>query len=203
MTAIARNHAHTFIDLLYNDVDPINETAAIKYIDEYNDFYNTKINPWWSPLTYACNYGHEQVAFKLMDVGADINLITDKWTPLMFACYKSNVKIALELIRRGANINVKTNDKNSAIILSCVKRNQSMVIMLIDAGAEFVDIIDNHIIGYYNRKVMKYIRDKYRLCILAVIDAEHTDTTVDNAMAACFRTTYAVELIDIISEFII
>ncbi|AYV79080.1 MAG: hypothetical protein Faunusvirus2_27 [Faunusvirus sp.] len=190
------DHINEFIKLIREG----DEIKCIEYIDKHNDFYNT-IMGIWSPLTYACNYEKYKVVYKLLDVGADINLSVAGWSPLMYASYLGNINLGTELLKRGANINYKNSRGSSALSVACVYGRLKFAAMLITAGADFIDLnfYNMYDLCHKNGPIMQSIRDVYRKRILAVID----DDTCNNAMAASFRTTYAIELVDMISEFII
>ncbi|AYV79084.1 MAG: hypothetical protein Faunusvirus2_31 [Faunusvirus sp.] len=199
----AVEHSTTFIELLSQR----DETAYLKYMEDHQDFYNIPNVYGWTPLKSACYYDLKNIVFKLLDKNVDINLEIDTYvrTTLMYAVTHCNSNdILIELIRRGANVNYKNRHDESALVVALLLTMYAeKAIILIRAGAEFIDLIDDHIVKYNNHKVMKYIRNIYQQKIIAVIDAERTDKSDDNAMATSFRTTYAVGVVDIISEFII
>ncbi|AYV79094.1 MAG: hypothetical protein Faunusvirus2_41 [Faunusvirus sp.] len=189
----ALDHAETFINMIRYKT--IVEKECFEYIDKYNDFYNAYTPNGWSPLRYACFSNCEQIAYKLIGVGADINSCNDgKVSPLMWATINTNAKMVTELIRLGADVNYNSIHHNSALMIAL---NEQIIITLIKAGAYFLDVI-----GIYTRydtpKVRQCIRDIYSQHIISVIDAKD-----DNALAVSFRTTYAIGLVDIIGEFII
>ncbi|AYV79093.1 MAG: hypothetical protein Faunusvirus2_40 [Faunusvirus sp.] len=194
MSAVAIDHAAEFIKLVRDE----NEAKCIEYIDKYNDFYNIYVHSS-SPLTCACVNGMDTVAYKLLDCGADINLSDDGWHSLMWACFQRHTNLALELIRRGANVNNVSQYGTTALRLACRYMCIDIAIALIKAGAHFVDIIDTHILCSDQKKIIQYVREVYRQQIMSVIN----DDTNDNALATSFRTTYAVGVVDMISEFII
>ncbi|AYV79118.1 MAG: hypothetical protein Faunusvirus2_65 [Faunusvirus sp.] len=195
--ATAIEHAQEFARLLRTR----DETKCIKYIDEYNDFYDIAVNKdrnsLYTPLTFACFYGLKQVALKLIHAGANVNLVSKIYTPLYCACgYYGDNNIVTELIRQGVDINYKYK-KCSPLLLALTFEKLDIIITLIKAGANFLDIIDKH--DHLTQKIMLCIRDAYRLRIKSVID----DNTNDNAMAISFKTIYVSGIIDIISKFII
>ncbi|AYV79067.1 MAG: hypothetical protein Faunusvirus2_14 [Faunusvirus sp.] len=187
------NLVHEFL----NFVTSGNEPACIEYIDKHKDFYNTVCT--WSPLAYACYNGLEQVADKLIDVGADVNLYCfDKYTPLILTCMTGQISLVKKLIEAGADVNMRSESGCAA--LSYVMRhatNSQIAILLIEAGAEFVERIDHYI--SISAPVVIYIRSIYKKHILSVIN----DNDDDNAIATSFRTTYVPELVDMICEFIL
>ncbi|AYV79075.1 MAG: hypothetical protein Faunusvirus2_22 [Faunusvirus sp.] len=201
----------SFFDGKYCDT----EDACLDYIDTFssNNFHNIITNHW-SLLSFACYLGFAKVAHRLMDCGADINQTCyDGWNPLM--CSVGHCKtslqirhdIAKELIRRGADVNYISGTTSSigfsALSVACSHQHEAMAITLIEAGAQFAYIMDSHIIFNNVPKIKQYIRDIYHEQIKAIINDKTIDKTTYNAMAVSFRTTYAVELVGIIAEFII
>ncbi|AYV79076.1 MAG: hypothetical protein Faunusvirus2_23 [Faunusvirus sp.] len=191
------------------------ERTCLDYIDicGSSNFYNIMTNKW-SLLSFACYIGYIKLALKLMHHGADINqTCEDGWSPLMCSVSNSTSNLQIrhnivkELIRRGVDVNYKSITPSStgfsALSVACSHRNKSMAITLIRAGAKFDDIMYSHIHGNNLPEIEQCIKDIYHEQIIAVINAERTDETGDNAMAISFRTTYAVELVGIIAEFII
>ncbi|AYV79081.1 MAG: hypothetical protein Faunusvirus2_28 [Faunusvirus sp.] len=191
---IAIKHANEFKQLIHTE----SEIKCVEYIDKYNDFYDT-IAGIWSPLTYACNYEKFKVVYKLLDVGADINLSVSGWNALMYVSYLGNIDVATELLRRGANINYKNSRYSSALSIACTYGRDQLAAILIKMGADFVELLDYYNICFKTVHIIQSIRDVYRQRIIAIIDGK----SGDNAMAVSFRTTYAVGVVDIIAEFII
>ncbi|AYV79092.1 MAG: hypothetical protein Faunusvirus2_39 [Faunusvirus sp.] len=124
------------------------------------------------------------------------------WNSLMFVIYYKRINIVKELILKGANVNYKNSEGTTALYIACRYGHEDIAIILIKAGAYFVNILDEldgYGIEYSCQQVIQYLRDLYRQQIISIIN----DDKDDNTMAISFRTTYAVEVVDIISEFII
>ncbi|AYV79672.1 MAG: hypothetical protein Faunusvirus35_11 [Faunusvirus sp.] len=158
----AHDHATDFVILLQRGC----ETGCIKYINKYNDFYDTPV---------------------------------DGWSSLMRAIAFRRKNTVIELIRKGANVNYKSLGGSTCLELICIYKYENLAIILIEAGAIFVNIIDSHIVKYNCNQVIQHIKNVYRKQIISVIDSESTD----NALAVSFKTVYVAGIIDIISEFII
>ncbi|AYV79671.1 MAG: hypothetical protein Faunusvirus35_10 [Faunusvirus sp.] len=122
-----------------------------------------------------------------------------RWNSLMHAIVFKRKNLVTELIRKGANVNYKSPSGKTCLALTCIYRYEDIVIILIEAGAFFVDIIDSYIVKYSCYQVIQYIRNVYRKRIISVIN----DDTSDNALAVSFKTVYVAGIIDMISEFII
>jgi ankyrin repeat protein len=123
----------------------------------------------------------------------------NRWSALMRAVAFKHKNTVTELIRKGADINYKSLGGHTSLALSCRYRQQDLAIILLEAGAIFVDIIDSHIVKHNCNQVIQYIRSVYRQRIISVINNESSD----NALAASFKTTYVSGIIGMISEFII
>ncbi|AYV79086.1 MAG: hypothetical protein Faunusvirus2_33 [Faunusvirus sp.] len=200
----AIEHSIEFAHLVRDQDD----AKCVEYIDKYDDFYDIVWSKIWgslrTPLLYACYYSLEQTALKLIHRVKDINFtFPEHFTPLMCACcYYGNENTVAELVRKGADINAKCLHY-SALSLAYSYNKEHAAITLIKAGAEFADIINTDSTRYGNKQINQCIRDKYQQLILSIIDTERTDESDDNAMAVSFRTTYAVGVVGIISDFII
>ncbi|AYV79478.1 MAG: hypothetical protein Faunusvirus16_12 [Faunusvirus sp.] len=124
------------------------------------------------------------------------NILIIDWSMLMWTINYRRKKLIIEFIRKGVDVNHKSQYGASALTAACVYDDyEDIVIMLIKAGAYFVDIIDTHI--YKHEKTKRYIREMYRQHIILVINSG------DNAIAGSFKKTYVSGIIDMISEFII
>ena len=73
-----------------------------KYEGEGADI-NLQNSEGWTPLIYACSYGHEAVVRLLLERGADVTLRTkDGRTALFFARHNKRAAIVALLEARGA-----------------------------------------------------------------------------------------------------
>lgn len=62
----------------------------------------------WTPLHEACNHGWYEVAFRLIQAGANVNAKgLDNQTPLHDASINGHVKVVKLLLERGADVNAK------------------------------------------------------------------------------------------------
>ncbi len=92
-----------------------------------------------TPLHFACERGHFEVATRLLDAGADIearDLIGR--TPLMTTALSGNMEIAKELIKRGADINAAAKRgpaTYTTLSVAAMYGFKDLVDLLIDKGA--------------------------------------------------------------------
>ncbi|AYV79698.1 MAG: hypothetical protein Faunusvirus39_7 [Faunusvirus sp.] len=152
---------------------------------QYSDFYNR------SPLYYACQNNRANVVTALIKNGANIHIVdADDVTPLYAACCYKNDIIAMLLIDSGADINFKTIHGNSAFDMACVQKMYRSITYMLMHGADSNISLDDG--------VKQHIFNEYKSQILATIN-----NTADNPMKLSFRTTYAIDIIDLICDFIL
>ena len=90
----------------------------------------------FTPLHWACRYGHMEKAMALIDMGADIDARDmKKHTPLHWACIHGHVEVAAALMDRGADIDTEDVDQYTPLRLACMYGHVEVVTALIDRGA--------------------------------------------------------------------
>ncbi|XP_055935994.1 oxysterol-binding protein-related protein 1-like [Argiope bruennichi] len=76
---------------------------------------NCKGNHDWTPLHYACYFGHEKIADILIKLGADVNVINDTGdTPLHKASYTSREELVLLLLSKNADVFIRNSEGQTA-----------------------------------------------------------------------------------------
>ena len=66
-----------------------------------------------TPLHYACDKGHMEVAMALVDRGADVDARdVNQRTPLHLACRNGHMEVAMSLVKKGANVFVVNSNGN-------------------------------------------------------------------------------------------
>ena len=74
-----------------------------------------------TPLMNACKKGHESIAMKLIDLGADVNGKDDGgWTALYWACLNGLESIVFNLVQYGATFD-GLSDEHVQLIQTIVK----------------------------------------------------------------------------------
>lgn len=89
-----------------------------------------------SPLGYAANWGHADLAEFFISKGADVNRpAEDGFTPLMSAAWHtSNPKTVAVLLKHGADINAVGKDGLTARMVA-IEQKQEAALALIDGAA--------------------------------------------------------------------
>jgi len=91
----------------------------------------------FTPLHWACRYGHMEKAMALIDMGADIDARDmKKHTPLHWACIDGHVEVAAALMDRGADIHAKDEYKMTPLHLACKYSHIKVAAALMDRGAD-------------------------------------------------------------------
>lgn len=94
------------------------------------------------PLQVACATKMLSVAIRLMECDVDLNIQDHLgWTALMFCCWgidvKTNEKIALAIMETDkANVNLQSNEGDTALIMACENKMETIAVNLINYGAD-------------------------------------------------------------------
>jgi hypothetical protein len=89
-------------------------------------------------LILACFNGHEDAVDLLLsqdDVQVNKGSLRQRWTPLYVAAMQGNSLTVGKLIVRGANVHVKTEDRQSALLVATTFGHTQIVQQLMEAGA--------------------------------------------------------------------
>ena len=90
-----------------------------------------------SPLSLACELGHERAALSLIKAGADVeSKRLGRETPLMLAARNGSVRIVNALIEAGANVDAKEVNGQTAVIWAAAEGSLKSLDVLIKAGAD-------------------------------------------------------------------
>ena len=102
----------------------------------------------WTPLHWACYYGHLEIIRALLDAGADPEAkADDEATPLHWACLQDQVEAArILLLEAGANTVAKTDKGYTALHFACYRGHLDVGKALLDASAD-IDAVTNR---WYN-----------------------------------------------------
>ncbi|AYV79529.1 MAG: hypothetical protein Faunusvirus20_12 [Faunusvirus sp.] len=216
---------HEFIKLAYARDDD----KCVAYVNANSDFHKTEIYYNFagdiSPLMVACIHGLAKTVTALLNQNADVNY-TDKHgtNAMIYSCCCSDKSYTLNIIKQlvahNADVNHKNHYNNSALLLadSCniTDVGQYLIQLSLNNDAEdnnkitscnLTDLIDKYIdnkrhpfcmftsTGYF----VPSIRKRYCEVIKHAVD----DVSENNMLAVSFRTTYVIQLVDLIAAYII
>lgn len=107
------------------------------------DMLNATHSNQWSPLHYACYYGHAQIVRYLVEMHVNVNRVTvDEWTALQLACFQGHTQCVIKLVQyKNLQINKMTKFRGTALHLSCERNFTEIVKILLDKDA-YVSIKD-------------------------------------------------------------
>ncbi|AYV79431.1 MAG: hypothetical protein Faunusvirus13_24 [Faunusvirus sp.] len=183
--------------------------VAIALIDKKCNLTYQDTNGW-SAIIYATWYRLENIAEYIIDKVTDITTRSTVFglSEMMYILRCGHIKNVIKMINRGYNIYHKNNINNSIFTDAIDFRSNQVVKKLIDIDTNFIDEFNTI---YHNPElkrdefyydITKYCADKrdgYKHKIIATMN----DASPANALYQSFHTTYAVQLVDIICDFIL
>ena len=109
----------------------------IKQLSKVNpDTINTPNKSGYTPLIIA-GYRNQLEAVKvLLDLGANVNAVSEDGTVLTAACYKSNTALVKILLEEHADVNVKNNAGTTPLMFAIMAENEEIVKLLIENKAD-------------------------------------------------------------------
>lgn len=115
----------------------------IKQLSKVNpDTINTPNKSGYTPLIIA-GYRNQLEAVKvLLDLGANVNAVSEDGTVLTAACYKSNTALVKILLEEHADVNVKNNAGTTPLMFAIMAENEEIVKLLMENKAD-TQTIDN------------------------------------------------------------
>ena len=138
----------------------------------------------WTPLSLALYKKYDNIAIKLINSGADVNLKTGHgWAPLTYACNNGKENIISLMVEKGVEVNAKNQHDNSIpITWACKSCWQEATIIMIEQGADlniketlypFMTPFDHIIQNKSNmKKVIEYINFATKSKLLETINQE-------------------------------
>lgn len=108
-----------------------------------------------TPLTFAIQGDHNDIAILLIEHGADLNLCY----PLYHAIHHNNIDMVKLLVDKGANMNIKLSSERTPLHLAVIEGHIEIVKLLLDKGANpnTKDQYGNTSLDDANSKEMKQI----------------------------------------------
>ena len=75
-----------------------------------------------TPLHYACDNGHMELAMALVDRGADVDARDNNGdTSLHLACWRGDMNMAMALIDMGADVNARNDKQMTPLHKACME----------------------------------------------------------------------------------
>ncbi|AYV79364.1 MAG: hypothetical protein Faunusvirus11_3 [Faunusvirus sp.] len=192
--------------------------VAIALIDKNCDLtYQGEMGQ--TALIYAYNSGLQDVVTHIIDKSRDTVtrciMMNDlsfysslSYSEMMYICAYNNkysTTHIIKMIDRGYDIHY--NNSDISLLTIAIQTNEQIVKKLIDIDVDYVEWFDTYCRKHNFKRqiycnIRKYSHDRYDDYKGAVIAAMN-DTSPTNALYQSFRNTYAVELVDIICDFIL
>ncbi len=119
---------------------------AVKKLVDGGANIDAKAEGGWTPLMVATEKGHAEIAFFLLEKGANPNVVAEMRhsTPLLIASRYKRFNIATALIQKGADVNALETDGTSSLLWAAENGDIETARMLISSGAK-LEIADNNI----------------------------------------------------------
>ncbi|AYV79433.1 MAG: hypothetical protein Faunusvirus13_26 [Faunusvirus sp.] len=181
----------------------IDKKCDLTYQNEYG--YTALISAFVNNI--YCVVAH--IVDNLSDTATRFYKHGQQFSEMMYLCCGSdNQKSVAKMIDKGYDIYYRSPyDHESLIKLAVQFSNKYVVKKLIDKDTDFAAQFTTHCIGTTVKKdfydtIVEYIHDRhdiYKNTIIAVMD----DASPANALYNSFHTTYAVQLVNIICDFIL
>jgi len=127
------------------------EASAVGLLDRVREqvekepaLVNTYSHDGWTPLHLASFFGHPDVVRLLLAHGADVDArsrstrFAKENTPLHAAAANRQVGVAEILLAHGADVNAKDGSGYTPLALAANSRNDLMVVILLEKGAQVV-----------------------------------------------------------------
>lgn len=133
-----------FFDLTPIEVACINGNIKIfnlllSNVNNPNDIINNEYNNI-HPLYLSIKFGHLEI-LKLLLTKDNIDMMTvDGNTPLLIACQSGQPDIALYLIENGADIYLKNDKIETALMIACFNKLNSVVLKLLSMYEDDIDV---------------------------------------------------------------
>ena len=119
----------------YNiDENAINKRVEIATVEELNQ---ADKHTGATPLIHIIRYGNAQIARRMIDQGANVNVVDELgWTPLIHACQQNMHDLAICLINAGADVNLSRTNLISALFSACCHQDTTLAHVLMKQGAD-------------------------------------------------------------------
>lgn len=95
---------------------------------------NHRNNSYSNPFDYAIRHQHEDIAIELLNGGVDPDYVDSRGNTILLtaATEKKFQKLIKAVLAKGANINAKSLEGNTALMISCKKKDTDTFFTLLD-----------------------------------------------------------------------
>ena len=94
-----------------------------------DDLNNVTFDEGHTPLHLAANHGYYKFAVKLLDAGANINVLaTNNFNALTIACEKGHLKMVKLLVKRGIELNPVSIDDQATPIMYAIEKGHKNIV---------------------------------------------------------------------------
>ncbi|AYV79584.1 MAG: hypothetical protein Faunusvirus25_2 [Faunusvirus sp.] len=204
--AIYRNNSHP--NMLQLACAYRMDNVAIALIDKKCDLTYQDIDGYTAMMIASC-FGLKNVVAYIINNSTDIitRTLQDGESEILYLHHKQDVDNIIRMIDRGYNIYHETVDNRTLFTSALSCESERVVKKLIDIDTDFIEEFEmlyylDHMGGKFCNNIAKYCVDKYDGYKHEIIAAMN-DTSPTNILYQSFRNTYAVELVDIICDFIL
>ncbi|AYV79003.1 MAG: fibronectin type 3 and ankyrin repeat domains protein 1-like [Faunusvirus sp.] len=195
-------------------------TTAIRLINKHKCDKHMRDYKQQTALSIAIQYGSFDIARHLVvkhhiwelnipDVNGD--------TPFMIACRRASYEFIAFMIYKGVDINIKNKANNSALSYA-IDYQPEVCTLLLNHGADFIHVFETIHNSKFkgSDKIRLCLKNKYRDAIIHIINNNKTGFKKQfnklllfvkykkhHPLYVSFKKTYAVDIIDIICNYII
>ncbi|AYV79368.1 MAG: hypothetical protein Faunusvirus11_7 [Faunusvirus sp.] len=182
--------------------------VAIALIDKKCDLTH-QTTAGYTALLYASIYGLTDVVTHIIDNSQDTVTRSTSGVPdIIYLCCIKDTNNVIKMIDKGYDIYCKPG--YSLFTTAISNENECIVKKLIDIDLDFIDQFTTYCAKFDTQPVMydniaKYCcgkYDDYKREIIATMN-DTSPTNKSNALYQSFHTTYAVDLVDVICDFLI
>jgi ankyrin repeat protein len=126
-----------------------------------------------TPLYYAAELGHREMAQLLLDQGADVH--ASEISPLQAASHRGHASIVQLLLDQGADVNASRGFEGAALYLASKGGHRAVVQLLLEKGA------DVNATGDYNGNALQVASERGHASIVQLLLDQGADVNVSGA----------------------
>ncbi|GFQ72858.1 ankyrin repeat family A protein 2 [Trichonephila clavata] len=142
---------------------------------DYNFDPNRTDKNGLTPLMWAASYGQRATVKKLIELGANINMVGDSGeTALILAASAGHAAVVKELLSFFAFIDYRDEDGNSALFYAAYNNHAACVKHLLNAGADIavVNECGENLLDIFNQRRSKEAQDVFEEYLVNLVKKE-------------------------------